>query len=116
MKVKPDFQAPGPRVLMENLISLENLDEKVDSEEIEELDEYTVPTPKYYRSEKVLGKLYRAIDEHQLFEEIQRSNHSEDQSRPQGSQFNAVWKSIQERTALIQYEHYIDFAGNIKAE
>ena len=114
--MKPDFQAPGPRVLMENLISLENLDERVDTEEIEELDEYTMPAPKYYRSEKVLGKLYRAIDEHQLFEEIQRSNHSEDLSRPKGNQFNAVWKFIQGKTALIQYEHYIGFARNIKAE
>ena len=115
-KVKPDFQAPGPRVLMENLISLENLEDHVDAEEIEELDEYTVPTPKYYRSEKVLGKLYRAIDEHELFKEIQLSNYTEDLSRSQGNQFNAVWKYVRQRAALIQYEHYLEFARNIKKE
>ncbi|KAL8783757.1 MAG: hypothetical protein Q9195_009284 [Heterodermia aff. obscurata] len=115
-KVKPDFQAPGPRVLMENLITLDNLEDHVDMEEIEELDEYTAPTPKYYRSEKVLGKLYRAIDEHQLLKEIQRSDHTQDPSKSQESQFNAVWKFIQDKTALIQYAHYIDFARNIKAD
>lgn len=114
--MKPDFQAPGPRVLMENLISLEDLEDHVDMEEIEELDEYTTPPPKYYRSEKVLGKLYRAIDEQQLFKEIQQSNYTEDLSRPQKNQFNAVWKFIRDQAALIQYEHYIDFARNIKAE
>ena len=114
--MKPDFQAPGPRVLIENLIRLENLEDHVDAEEIEELDEYTVPTPKYYRSEKILGKLYRAIDEHQLFQEIQQSNYNGNLSRSQENQFSGVWKHIRDRAALIQYEHYLDFARNIKAE
>lgn len=101
---------------MENLITLDNLEDHADMEEIEELDEYTSPTPKYYRSEKVLGKLYRAIDEHQLFKEIQRANYAGDLSKSQEGQFDAVWKFIQDKAALIQYEHYIDFARNIKAE
>ena len=97
-------------------LSLEDLEDKVDMEEVEELDEYTLPPSKYYRSEKVLGKLYRAIDEQRLFKAIQQPNHTEDLSRSRENQFDAVWKFIRDRAALIQYEHYIDFARNIKAE
>ena len=114
--MKPDFQAPGPRVLMENIISIEEVDDFENIEEIEELDEYAPPVPKYYPSQKVLGKLYRAIDEHKLFKEIQQPKHSDGITPPNGGQLDAVWRYVQKETALIQYQHCIDFARNIREE
>ena len=114
--MKPDFQAPGPRVLMENTIRIEDIEDVENTQEIEELDKYTPPATRYYPSQKILGKLYRAIDEHQLFEEIQQTRQLNDQSDPRRSQLDAVWKYIQEKTALIQYQHFLDFARDIKQE
>ncbi|KAL8727230.1 MAG: hypothetical protein Q9166_006194 [cf. Caloplaca sp. 2 TL-2023] len=112
--IRPDFQAPGPRVLVEKTITVEGLegqDEDEDEDEIEVVEE--APATRYYKSEKVLGKLYRAIDEHDFFEEIQR--HSRSVPKPQGiSLAEEVWKYVREKTALIEYTHYLPFARDIK--
>ncbi|KAG7004497.1 hypothetical protein G7Y79_00025g057830 [Physcia stellaris] len=115
-KVKPDFQAPGPRVLMDNIIRIEEVDEFANTEEIEELDEYAPPITKYYPSQKVLGKLYRAIDEHQLFKEIQQPQRLDSHLNPWGNHLDAIWRYVKEKAALIQYEHYLDFARNMKED
>lgn len=101
---------------MENIIRIEDIDEVENTQEIEELDEYTPPPVRYYPSQKVLGKLYRAIDEHQLFSEIQQTRQPDNYSDPKRSQLDAVWRYIQEKTALIQYQHYLDWAREIKQE
>lgn len=112
--VRPDFQAPGPRVLVENQINVldesdDDLDDKDDNEES------SMPQIRYYESPKVLGKLYRAIDEHKIFEQIQ------DQSRPLRKRVNSgkaaiekVWDYVQNVTALIEYRHHMDFASLVK--
>ena len=101
---------------MENTIRIEDVDEVENSQEIEELDEYTPAPIRYYPSQKILGKLYRAIDEHKLFREISQPRHTDDLSNPKRSQLDAVWQYVQGKTALIQYQHYIDFARDIKEE
>ncbi|KAL8810430.1 MAG: hypothetical protein Q9200_002580 [Gallowayella weberi] len=110
--IRPDFQAPGPRVLIEEAITVEELEDHDADEDDNEVVEETQPT-RYYRSEKVLGQLYRAIDEHDFFEEIQR--HSRSARKPQSfSLAEEVWKFVREKTALIQYKHYLPFARDIK--
>ena len=101
---------------MENTIRIEDIEDVEDTQEIEELDEYTPQPTKYYPSQKVLGKLYRAIDEHQLFNEIQQARQANDYSDPGRSQLDAVWRYIEEKTALIQYQHFLDFARDVKQE
>ena len=101
---------------MENTIRIEDIEDVENTQEIEELDEYAPPSTRYYPSQKVLGKLYRAIDEHQLFKEIQQNRQPNDSSDPGRSQLDAVWRYIEEKTALIQYQHYLDFARDIKQE
>ncbi|KAL9594745.1 MAG: hypothetical protein Q9219_006857 [cf. Caloplaca sp. 3 TL-2023] len=110
-RVRPDFQAPGPRVLIEKTIKLEEANEEEDDGE-DELEDMT-PVTQYYRSEKVLGKLYRAIDEHDFFAEIQRQSGT---SLPAGrpSLAEKVWDYVQQKTALIQYHHHLEFARNVK--
>ena len=101
---------------MDNIIRIEEVDEFANTEEIDELDEYAPPITKYYPSQKILGKLYRAIDEHQLFKEIQQPQRSDIRSNPGGNHFDAVWRYVKEKAFLIEYEHYLDFARNMKEE
>lgn len=110
--VKPDFQAPGPRVLIENSVKLEDLDVQDDDEDEDELQE-TIPATRYYTSQKVLGKLYRAIDEQDFFTAIQRQSKAA-WSHQDPSLADRVWEYVREKTALIQYHHYLGFARDVK--
>ena len=100
---------------MENTIRFEDIDGPDETQEIEELDEYTPPPVKYYPSQKVLGKLYRAIDEHKLFMEIQprRSNDHHGTIR---SQLDAVWSYVRAKTVGFLFDHHLAFARDIKEE
>lgn len=88
-----------------------------DDEEMEEMTGMSQQRIRYYESQKILGKLYRAIDEQKFFEQIQS------QSRiPRGalggvrSHLDAVWSYVQEKTALIQWQHFTEWAKDIKEE
>lgn len=113
--VKPDFQAPGPRVLIEKAIKLENMEQEDDVDDNLEDSPFEPRRTRYYESKKVLGKLYRAIDEHKFFEEVQRQSTSVSSSHQHSrSLIDAVWRYVQEQTALIQWSHYLDFARDVK--
>ncbi|KAL8801528.1 MAG: hypothetical protein Q9182_004370 [Xanthomendoza sp. 2 TL-2023] len=110
--IRPDFQAPGPRVLIQESVTVEELEDHDADEDDNEVMEEAQPA-RYYRSEKILGQLYRAIDEHDFFEKIQR--HSRSVRKPQSfSLAEEVWKFVREKTALIEYTHYLPFARDIK--
>lgn len=110
--VKPDFQAPGPRVLIENSIKLEET-EIQDDDDDDDVAEEMVPATRYYESQKVLGKLYRAIDESDFFTGIQRQSRAAGQ--PQSlSLAERVWEYVRGQTAVMQYQHYLDFARDVK--
>ena len=112
---KPDFQASGPRVLIEKAIKIEDMEQEDDADENVAESPFEPPRTRYYESTKVLGKLYRAIDEHKFFEEVQRQSTSINGSYTHTrSLIDAVWRYVQEQTALIQWSHYIDFARDVK--
>lgn len=111
---RPDFQAPGPRVLIEENINLED-DEPDESDDDEETEETSLPRIRYYESRKVLGKLYRAIDEHQIFKRIQQySRAPQGIPRVKNSPIDLVWGYVQKETALIEWRHYSTWAKEIK--
>ena len=66
-KSRPDFFAPGPEVYIHDKADIEMADMYM-VEEDEEEDE-DGPRYRYYRSEKVLGHLYRAVDEQKIWAE-----------------------------------------------
>ena len=118
--IKPDFHAHGPRVLINNIVNLEAGEHPYDVQaqyDVEELDDISQPPIRYYPSHKVLGKLYRAIDEQKFFEEIQTHPRHLGKSLPaQRNLLHRVWKYVEEKTALIQWQHYENFAREIKEE
>lgn len=112
--VRPDFQAPGPRVLIEGDISLLDDDSDVDDDK-DETEEPSMPRLRYYESHKVLGSLYRAIDEHTIFKQIRRYSSAPRSSlRSNQNPIDLVWKYVQRTTALIQWDHYMTFAKDVK--
>lgn len=109
---RPDFEAPGPHVYIEKKESISFEDPQFgDMPEDDEDDGYS--RQKYYESDKILGKLYRAIDERKIFEEVQA------RSRRGGSQNNAnlmddVWSYVKQRCRNILWEHKIEWAQSIR--
>lgn len=113
--VRPDFQAPGPHVLIQKNIDLK--DDSSDDEFSDDGDDDNndiSPRIRYYQSPKVLGKLYRAIDEHKIFEQIQHHSRQFGSSAMGGDTLHQVWEYVQKATALIQYSHYTAFARDVK--
>lgn len=72
----------------------------------DEDDDFT--TYRYYESNKVLGKLYRAIDERKIIEEIK-----DREARGIASVstlIEVVWSMVQQECSLIQWEHLKEWA------
>lgn len=117
-KFRPDFQAPGPRVLIEKGINIEEEAEAStpdENKELEEVASYGPQKVRYYESQKVLGELYREIDEYETLKAIQKH------SRPDAIDHNAagslahtIWNHVKQKTALILWEHHKDFARDVK--
>ncbi|KAK6005708.1 hypothetical protein QM012_007350 [Aureobasidium pullulans] len=112
---KPDFMAPSPRVILEadGFASLEDIaqrEEEDDTDPIADLDD--LRTVRYYRSEKALGHLYRAIDEQEYLASLQ------DATKPEPDQdytvLPALWAYIHHYTKGIQWEHHLDLARQIR--
>ncbi len=116
---RPDFMAPSPRVTVEKgTWALEEKSSRSLTEEDEDPVSALDPDAKsyrYYESEKVLGKLYRAIDEKNFLAELQRrarkleASDSFDQTLIQ-----RLWAYVRSQTRLIQWDHYREWAREIK--
>ncbi len=114
---RPDFEAPGPYVTIAakdgiNFDAPSSRDADAIGDDDDDFANY-----RYYKSDKILGKLYRAIDERKLFEEIkQRSAASAINSRNPSTLINAVWNYVQSTTRLIQWQHKKDWARDLRDE
>src|SRR3954451_13977565 len=100
---RPDFEAPGPHVLIEKRdgISFESVPER-DPDNADDEDDFT--RYRYYESDKILGKLYRAIDERKIFSEIQKRSHFSSVTH-NSTIIRSVWDYVQKKCQLIQWEH-----------
>jgi hypothetical protein len=112
--VRPDFQAPGPRVLVEDQINVQEESDD-DPDDKDDNEEASMPQLRYYESQKVLGKLYRAIDEYKIFQQIQgQSRPLKDSVKSGKDAIEKVWDYVQNVTALIEYRHHVKFASLVK--
>lgn len=87
--VRPDFLAPGPRMFVEKERTLEQM-ENLDQEDGE--DNVGI---KYYESEKILGHLYRAIDEKEFLREMQAEVKHDRAGRKVVSVIDGVWDYLE---------------------
>ena len=106
-KFRPDHMARGPRVRVEDDIAL--LQSRADEQEDE--DEQGSQC-RFYKSKKVLGQLYRAIDERAFLDEVQRSNEKRSTEGP--GVIGAVWTYVQQKTRGLEWRYHVDMAREIK--
>lgn len=110
---RPDFEAPGPHVKIEERggVSFEDDQYQDPDDQGDEDDDFS--TYRYYESHKVLGKLYRAIDERRIFDQIKhRASNQGITSR--STVVDAVWAYVQRQCRLIQWKHKTEWARDIR--
>ena len=118
-KFRPDFLAPGPHVTVQRNkpLSFDEPPKKPNTD-----DEEDSPPYKYYPSDKILGKLYCAIDECQVFQEVQQGNASQKlypagkSSSCSNSVLESVWNCVNKKCRLITWAHHLDLARAIRDE
>ncbi|KAL4756453.1 RNA dependent RNA polymerase [Aspergillus foveolatus] len=81
---RPDFLAPGPLAKIHDRQNIQLEARYVHPYPDDDID--FSPVHKYYRSEKILGKIYRAINEHEIW---RKAIHTTIMSNP-----TTVWKRI----------------------
>jgi len=107
--------APGPHadILKDKPISFENDQLTNDNDLNDDGEDFT--TYKYYLSNKILGKLYSAIDEREIFRHVQQ-NRSEQSSQKSKSVLEFVWGYLENSYLLINWENHLDRARGIRDE
>ena len=111
--------APGPHCVVEKEKPLSFNATTAYNGHREYDDEEDLSTYKYYESGKVLGKLYRAIDEQEIFGVIQRrkrsgAKRSESNKRLSGSVLESVWAYVYHRCKLFVWDNYLNEARDIR--
>lgn len=100
--IRPDFMAMGNQVRMEKkdglLLEASSLATQDDNN-----DDDDFPAYRYYESDKILGKLYRAIDEHEVFSEIKKYRMLSAKSR---SVLERVWEHVHEKCWNLQWAQH----------
>ncbi|KAJ4416975.1 hypothetical protein N0V82_006424 [Gnomoniopsis sp. IMI 355080] len=81
-RFRPDFFAPGPETRMVDRSEIDLDEYIVESAADEEEDQFSSMRYQYYKSEKILGQLYRAVDVPKIWKE-----HVQSKFRPVGALF-----------------------------
>jgi len=110
---RPDFEAPGPHVMIEknNGIVFETKTFRDPLDQEDEDDEFT--SYRYYESNKILGKLYRAIDEQAVFQDIQKRA-SADGFTSRSNIIDEVWCYVEKKVQGFQWEDQMEWAEDIR--
>ncbi|KAL8860175.1 MAG: hypothetical protein Q9178_003439 [Gyalolechia marmorata] len=114
-RFRPDFMAPGRKVKVEKYgISFEG--EQIDLVEPDDPRRVGEPRPhRYYESKKILGILYRSIDERAFFKDLhERSPILKDDARPSKGVLVSLWEYLQAETTELEWEHYVDYAWGMR--
>ncbi|KAK4997697.1 hypothetical protein LTR66_002927 [Elasticomyces elasticus] len=92
----------------------------LDADDEEENDAVTALDPearpfRYYTSEKILGQLYRAIDEQTFLADLHKQHEQLAKESPQSLPLmDCLWDYIQHHLLTIQWEHNRDLARRIR--
>ena len=116
-RYRPDFMAPGPRIeLVEGKVDFNSAN--LSNQENEDEDESLVASRssfRHYRSKKILGKLYRAIDEQDFFAALQNdSQRLINASSGEKTLMQRLWAYAQHQTVSIQWLHHRQWALEVK--
>jgi hypothetical protein len=117
-RYRPDFMAPGPHVQIEKMEGI-TFNDIQEPEDLGDEDEERA-SHKFYESKKILGKLYRAIDERKVFEEMQYNARLAKMDNPWGSSvLGNVWRFVQEQVSPatdIHWSDHLEWARDVREE
>lgn len=69
----------------------------------------------YYRSEKALGKLYRAIDEHKIWKEEIHCTEAPNPATVWKTLINNLTKRCMDLGASVNWQHHFETARQLRA-
>jgi hypothetical protein len=109
--------APGPHVkIAKDMISFDIGQEKEEDDHDDDIQEM-----RYYESHKIIGRLYRAIDEREVFQSIQQTSSQESilglknrTGYSNTSVMNAVWEFVEKRCRSLKWKHKLEWARDIR--
>jgi hypothetical protein len=109
--VRPDFMAQGPNIKIEKKEGLlvEQSSTQMPDERAE--DEDFVPY-RYYESQKILGKLFRAIDEHEIFSDLHK--YRMPSSNSEKSLLDQLWSYVKKECRLVHWKQHLILAQEIR--
>jgi hypothetical protein len=117
--IRPDFMAPMSSLAINEMGAAEL--EELEGDDIDDPDSVSVLDPdkarsRYYRSPKILGVLYRDIDEKKFFDSMK--NDYEMFRRPWvgESLVQKLERYVVREIQGVQWEHWCDFAGQLREE
>jgi len=115
---RPHFMTPGPHVeiLKDKPISFDD----APSSEYDDLDEDENFTKcKYYPTQKILGKLFDAIDEREIFQRVQQTTLENSLHGTKGaptSVLKGVWNHVQSQCKVTPWDNHLGRARGIRDE
>lgn len=115
-RFRPDFMSPSPRVTMSGQGHLDLEENEIEENVFQELDAESRPM-RYYESKKVLGHLFRAIDEEQFLMKMKRDRDERTPDSGRDTIGRAVLAYMKREAAKygILYDHHADLAWGIRA-
>ena len=116
-RFRPDFMAPSPRVHVTETgeVEIEELDE-INDDAFEGIDEERRPL-RYYKSQKVLGQLYRNIDEKRFLDDMHQHKSRVWSTKSSHGFITNLCNYVLHQASLygVLYEGYMDLARDIRA-
>ncbi|KMP02248.1 hypothetical protein CIRG_10071 [Coccidioides immitis RMSCC 2394] len=105
----PDFMAPNPRIKIAD--SIEVVEEEQYLAEDEDDDEDERPQRRYYKSNRILGVMYRNINEQEFLNAVRNASKLR---RDDNTLLNAIWDYVASETEGFQWDHLVEDGRKVK--
>ncbi|KAL4862886.1 hypothetical protein BDV12DRAFT_178207 [Aspergillus spectabilis] len=112
-RYRPDFLAPGPQAHISNKRDIQ-LDALYVQPAQDDDDADSGPVYTYYRSEKILGNLYRAINEHKIWTEEIQSEVEPDPEAVWTKVIRSLTRRCIEMGASVNWKHHVETARQLR--
>ncbi|KAJ4365647.1 hypothetical protein N0V83_008267 [Neocucurbitaria cava] len=116
-QIRPDFMAPGSNFVINKLGAAEL--EELEQDDADEPDVISILDadkfkPRYYRSDNVLGILYRDIDEKKFFDRMKHDFEMFRRTWGGESLVQKLSRYVDRETSGILWDHHQDFAEELR--
>jgi hypothetical protein len=116
-RYRPDFLAPGPHVAVQKDKPLSFDEARPEPNQAGTRDFQH----KYYESDKILGQLYRAVDEQDIFFGVQKPALAGFSGRTRSSRsislvLEKLWAHVQHQCQNVFWEQHVERAQGIREE